>query len=220
MKNFKEIAEKCLAGELSGIFVTAFDNNWHSSYLQRYAILGHEMPEQYVLGPGVIYNKLGQCESRKEVRIIDFIPDKMVQTKIEIDIPEGKIPLMEQTEKGVVITWKEKELTYDNIESKYVWNPDDKIEDLINGDIHISDASERFYQKITTLRKLINIRNYFGLDPHRVSDWVICISTDGTYYARATRQPLCYEIAFSKQEHAEQAIKMLGDELKYLFEPW
>jgi hypothetical protein len=220
MKNFKEIAEKCLAGELSGIFVTAFGNNWHSSYLQRHTILGHEMPLQYVLGPGVIYNAMGQCESREKVKIIDFIPDKMVQTKIEIDIPEGKIPLMEQTEKGVVITWKEKELTYDNIESKYVWNPDDKIEDLINGDIHISDASERFYQKITTLRKLINIRNYFGLDPHRVSDWVICINTDGTYYARATRQPLCYEIAFSKQEHAEQAIKMLGDELKYLFEPW
>lgn len=143
-----------------------------------------------------------------------------MQEQIKIDIPEGKVPVMEQTENGVVITWKENELTYDNIESKYVWNPDDKIEDLINGDIHISDASERFYQKITTLRKLINIRNYFGLDPHRVSDWVICISMDGTYYARATRQPLCYEIAFSKQEHAEQAIKMLGDELKYLFEPW
>ena len=114
MINFKEIAEKCLAGELSGTFVTAFDNNWHSSYLQRYAILGHEMPEQYVLGPGVIYNAIGQCESRKEVRIIDFIPDNM-QKKIEIDIPEGKVPVMEQTENGVVITWKEKELTYDHI---------------------------------------------------------------------------------------------------------
>ena len=39
MKNFKEIAEKCLVGELSGTFVTAFGNNWHSRYLQRYAIL-------------------------------------------------------------------------------------------------------------------------------------------------------------------------------------
>jgi hypothetical protein len=219
MKNFKEIAEDCLAGKLSGTFVIDKGKNWHSSYLQRHTVFGREMPGQYVLGPGIIYNEIGQCENREKVKIINFIPDNM-QEQIKIDIPEGKVPVMEQTEKGVVITWKEKELTYDNIESKYVWNPDDKIEDLINGDIHISDASERFYQKITTLRKLINIRNYFGLDPHRVSDWVICISTDGTYYARATRQPLCYEIAFSKQEHAEQAIKMLGDELKYLFEPW
>ena len=219
MKNFKEIAEKCLAGELSGTFITAFGNNWHSNYLQRYAILGHEMPAQYVLGPGVIYNEIGQCESREEVRIIDFIPDNM-QKKIEIDVPEGKVPVMERTEKGVVITWKEKELTYNDIELKYVWDPDNKIENLVCGDICTSNASERFYRKIEAYRKLINIRNYFGLNPHRIGDWVICISMDGTYYTRATRQPLCYEVVFSKQEHAEQAIKMLGDELKYLFEPW
>jgi hypothetical protein len=31
----------------------------------------------------------------------------------------------------------------------------------------------------------------------------------------------CPEIViFKEKEHAEQAIKMLGDELKYLFEPW
>jgi hypothetical protein len=84
----------------------------------------------------------------------------------------------------------------------------------------VNKTDSAFLRKVNVIGKLTNIRNYFGLDPHRVSDWVICISTDGTYYARATRQPLCYEIAFSKQEHAEQAIKMLGDELKYLFEPW
>ena len=73
MENFKEIAEKCLAGELSGTFVTAFDNNWHSNYLRRHTILGHEMPAQYVLGPGIIYNDIGQCENREKERIIDFI---------------------------------------------------------------------------------------------------------------------------------------------------
>ena len=116
MENFKEIAEKCLAGELSGTFVTAFDNNWHSSYLQRYAILGHEMPEQYVLGPGVIYNAMGQCESRKEVKIIDFIPDNM-QKKIEIDIPEGVEVIQEETSDGIRIKFIKKPLSYDNIEN-------------------------------------------------------------------------------------------------------
>jgi hypothetical protein len=211
MKNFKEIVEKCAAGELYGTIILNDGREFYSKYLSQYIFNGQIVEDFYTIGLSQYLFHVDQ--------VINFIPNNM-QKKIEIDIPEGKVPVMEQTESGVVITWEEKELTYDDIESKYVWNPDDKIEDLINGDIHISDASERFYQKITTLRKLINIRNYFGLDPHRVSDWVICISTDGTYYARATRQPLCYEIAFSKQEHAEQAIKMLGDELKYLFEPW
>jgi hypothetical protein len=223
MENFKQIAEDCLAGKLSGTFVIDKGKNWHSSYLQRHTVLGREMPGQYVLGPGIIYNEIGQCEGRERLRIIDFIPDNM-QKKIKIDIPEGKVPVMEQTENGVVITWKEEELTYKDIENKIIlknardciigYTP--VIEDIKTLNCPHSD----FYKKVEVLRKLINIRNYFGLDPHRVSDWVICISTDGTYYARATRQPLCYEIAFSKQEHAEQAIKMLGDELKYLFEPW
>jgi hypothetical protein len=29
-----------------------------------------------------------------------------------------------------------------------------------------------------------------------------------------------YRVVFKEKEHAEQAIKMLGDELKCLFEPW
>lgn len=212
MKNFKEIAEKCLAGELSGIFVTAFGNNWHSSYLQKYAILGHEMPGQYVLGPGVIYNEMGQCESREKVRIIDFIPDKMVQTKIEIDIPEGKIPLMEQTEKGVVITWKEKELTYDEIESKLHCR-------IPSCGFLPNTTSIPFYKKVEVLRKLTNIRNYFGKPDKKNSDsgWVICVN--GTAYRAIVKQNPHVPV-FAEKEHAEQAIKMLGDELKYLFEPW
>lgn len=212
MKNFKEIAEKCFAGELSGTFVTAFNNNWHSSYLQRYAILGHEMPEQYVLGPGVIYNKLGQCESRKEVRIIDFIPDNM-QKKIEIDIPEGKVPVMEQTENGVIITWKEKELTYTELLDEFRNNLNCIHVNLINS------SSQAFHKKVEVLRKLINIRNYFGKPDKKNSDsgWVICIN--GTAYRAIVKQNPHVPV-FAEKEHAEQAIKMLGDELKYLFEPW
>ena len=214
MKNFKEIAEKCLADELSGTFVTAFNNNWHSSYLQRYYILGHEMPEQYVLGPGIIYNAIGQCESRKEVKIIDFIPDNM-QKKIEIDIPEGKIPVMEQTENGVVITWKEKGVTYDRI-----------IDELKNNSKYINtfennSISRTFYKKAEVIRKLINIRNYFGGDKP-TNSWVITI--DSALRPFVIKNPKPYQetcfIYFDTQEHAQAAINMLGDELKYLFEPW
>ena len=207
MENFKEIAEKCLAGELSGTFVTAFDNNWHSSYLQRYAILGHEMPEQYVLGPGVIYNKLGQCESRKEVRIIDFIPDDM-QKQIKIDIPEGKVPVMEQTEKGVVITWKEHELTYTELLNEFRNNLNCIHTSFVNS------ASQAFYKKVEVLRKLTNIRNYFGKPTGGVG-YTITQSGIVTIATNYKNLPV-----FIKKEHAEQAIKMLGDDLKYLFESW
>jgi hypothetical protein len=218
MNNFKEIAEKCLAGELSGTFVTAFDNNWHSSYLQRYAILGHEMPEQYVLGPGVIYNKLGQCESRKEVKIIDFIPDNM-QKQIKIDIPEGKVPVMEQAENGVVITWKEKELTYNDIIMEFGNNPKFISNSVRNTDID-RPGNQSFYKKVEVLRKLINIRNYFGKRTTNIG-YVIAMEF-GEIIVIEIKTPLCFsgDVIFAKKEHAEQAIKMLGDELKYLFEPW
>lgn len=215
MENFKEIAEKCLAGELSGTFITAFGNKWHSSYLQRYAILGHEMPSQYVLGPGIIYNNIGQCISNEKVRIINFIPDNM-QDQIKIDIPEGKVPVMEQTEKGVVITWKDKELTCSEV---YI--------DLFNKDQHISAPrycnvncnSRQFNKKVEVLRKLINIRNYFGKPDENKPGWFVEINRKPL---KTLDQTKCYprRVIFATKAHAQAAIKMLGDELKYLFEPW
>lgn len=212
MKNFKEIAEKCLAGELSGTFVTAFGNNWHSNYLQRYTILGQEIPEQYILGPGVIYNEIGQCKGREEVRIINFIPDNM-QEQIKIDIPEGKVPVMEQTKNGVVITWKEKELTYYD-----VCNNLQKHNNLIGG-CDNNSLSESFRNKMWTLRKLINIRNYFGGDKP-TNLWVLTIDSALNVFPVLCSYRETNRIYFETREHAEQAIKMLGDELKYLFEPW
>jgi hypothetical protein len=212
MENFKEIAEKCLAGELSGRFVCR-----DGLHISSFTLSRTDNPlypyKLYRVGKLTIDGHTSNKRSHND--IIQFIPyEEMKQEQIKIDIPEGKVPVMEQTEKGVVITWKEKELTYDDVCKEL-----QKHRNIIGNPIDNS-LSDVFHKKVWALRKLTNIRNYFGLDPHRVSDWVICISTDGTYYARATRQPLCYEIAFSKQEHAEQAIKMLGDELKYLFEPW
>jgi hypothetical protein len=212
MENFKEIAEKCLAGELSGTFVTAFGNNWHSSYLQKHAILGHEMPSQYVLGPGVIYNAMGQCESREKVKIIDFIPDNM-QKKIEIDIPEGKVPVMEQTEKGVVITWKEEELTYDIIESK--------LDCCIPSFKFLPNlTSIPFYNKVEVLRKLTNIRNYFGKPTDGKGYGIFYHEYYKKFYVDVLGPFNPVHVCFSTKEQAEQAIKMIGDELKYLFEPW
>ena len=217
MKNFKEIAEKCLAGELSGTFVIDKGNNWHSSYLRRHYVIGRQMPGQYVLGPGIIYNEMGQCENREKVKIIDFIPDNM-QKKIEIDIPEGKVPVMEQSENGVVITWKDQELTYNRLyQSIY---KDDKAISPVNNTLR-NDTSNRFLTKINVLRKLINIRNYFGGDK-LTNSWIITIDSALRPFVIKNPKPYretCF-IYFDTQEHAQMAINMLGDELKYLFEPW
>ena len=214
MINFKQIAEDCLAGKLSGTFVIDKGKNWHSSYLQRHTLFGREMPGQYVLGPGIIYNEIGQCEGRERVRIIDFIPDNM-QKKIEIDIPEGKMPVMEQTEKGVVITWKEKELTYDDVCKEL-----QKHRNIIGNPIDNS-LSDTFHKKVWTLRKLINIRNYFGKPKHETYGHALYYTIErGIHTTPALYPSNDQRVISDTKEHAEQAIKILGDELKYLFEPW
>ena len=228
MENFKEIAEKCLAGELSGTFVlqngekkyvNKKDQTIRKDYLDPYS--------PYIIGNRK-YSRCGAIlpisNEENPYDIVDFIPDQMVQTKIKIDIPEGKVPVMEQTEKGVVITWKEKEIQYSDV-----------VETLLKKDQHISaylrditgnHHTNNFVKKAEVLRKLINIRNYFGKPKHFCDGIVIkCVNsycgveTGQLYFDKPDLDSL-HQVIFAKKEHAEQAIKMLGDELKYLFEPW
>jgi hypothetical protein len=150
--------------------------------------------------------------------------------QIKIDIPEGKVPVVEQTEKGVVITWKEKELTYDDIViilQKDLHN--NYIENLLSlGGFAATmgpDSSDTniFYKKVEVLRKLINIRNYFGKPDGTKCEYYIYVTNKGEFKVASTAFTGIYTnsgVAFKEKEHAEQAIKMLGDELKYLFEPW
>ena len=143
--------------------------------------------------------------------------------QIKIDIPEGKVPVMEQTEKGVFITWKEKELTYKDIENKIIlkntrdciigYTP--VIEDIKTLNCPHSD----FYKKVEVLRKLTNIRNYFGEDKP-TNMWTLTRDSALRVFPMLCRYRETCRIYFDTKEHAEQAIKMLGDELKYLFEPW
>ena len=133
--------------------------------------------------------------------------------QIKIDIPEGKIPVMEQTEKGVVITWKEKELTYDDVCTEL-----QKHRNIIGNPIDNS-LSDVFHKKVWALRKLTNIRNYFGEDKP-TNMWTLTRDSALRVFPMLCRYRETCRIYFDTKEHAEQAIKMLGDELKYLFEPW
>lgn len=120
-------------------------------------------------------------------------------------------------EKGVVITWKEKELTYSEI---YI--------NLFNQDQHISAPrycnincnSQQFNKKVEVLRKLINIRNYFGKSTNDKGYGIFYHEYYKRFYVDIVHPSNNVHVCFSTKEHAEQAIKMLGDELKCLFEPW
>jgi hypothetical protein len=217
MKSFKEIAEKCLAGELSGRFVCRDGLHISSSTLSRTdnPLYPYKL---YRVGKltkdGLTSNKHSQND------IIQFIPyEEMKPEQIKIDIPEGKVPVMEQTEKGVVITWKEKELTYDEVYNYLV----DKDQQISAHRCCANYNSSQFYKKVEVLRKLTNIRNYFG-KPNSY-DRGYCIgyipSTNKFYVGKVRIIGIWpYEVLFKEKEHAKQAIKMLGDEIKYLFEPW
>ena len=212
MKDFKEIAEKCLAGELSGRFVCRDGLQISSFTLSR---------TDNPLYPYKLYrvgklNNDGLTPSRySQNDIIQFIPYKeMKKEQITIDIPENKVPVIEQTEKGVVITWKEHELTYTKLLNEFRNNLECIHVNLINS------SSQAFHKKVEVLRKLTNIRNYFG-KPDMLEGWCIFYQKAANkFYVDKEYRAYPLKVIFAKKEHAEQAIKMLGDELKYLFKPW
>ena len=215
MENFKQIAEDCLAGKLSGIFVLRNGGSWKSNTLRRYSIEGKLIPDYYTLGKGIILDSNGLNMKIKE-RVQRFIPD-VKKEQITIDIPEGKVPVMEQTENGVVVTWKEKELTYTELSDKFKHNPEYIHSSSINS------TSRGFFKKAEVLRKLTNIRNYFGKPNGTESGFYIYKFDESEFKVATTAYPAIYAsdvVAFAKREHAQAAINMLGDELKCLFEPW
>lgn len=218
MINFKEIAEKCLAGELSGIFVLRNGDKCISSNFKK----DQSLLTSFIYLEHFHYSDNGRCYIstgyKSKFDIIDFIPDNM-QEQIKIDVPEGKVPVMEQTESGVVITWEEKELTYVDVIKEIANRPKHIIGFSYNA-INDTTSSSPFYRKVEVLRKLTNIRNYFGKSTNDKGYGIFYHEYYKRFYVDIVHPSNNVHVCFSTKEHAEQAIKMLGEELKYLFEPW
>lgn len=216
MENFKEIAEKCIAGEVSGTFKNRKGDNIPSEGLFRSS--SKIYPYTFYYSRYVtIHGEYINSHELSEYDIIDFIPDNM-QEQIKIDIPEGKVPVMKQTENEVVITWKEKKLTYNQIYAS-ICKDDKAISPVRN--VLVNDTNTRFLVKTNVLRKLTNIRNYFGKPKHDTYGHALYYTIErGIHTTPALYPSNDQRVIFDTKEHAEQAIKMLGDELKYLFEPW
>ena len=114
-------------------------------------------------------------------------------------------------------------------------NYDDIYDSLYNDELEIQDNccssysnefTMNFHKKVEVLRKLTNIRNYFGKPKHFCDGVVIkCINSycgveTGQFYFDKPDLDSLHEVVFAERKHAEEAIRILGDELKYLFEPW
>ena len=67
MKNFKEIAEKCAAGELYGTIILNDGREFYSKYLSQYIFNGQIVEDFYTIGLSQYLFHVDQ--------IIDFIPE-------------------------------------------------------------------------------------------------------------------------------------------------
>ena len=220
MENFKQIAEDCLAGKLSGTFVLRNGDTIPSKKLRRSNDDSISYP--YIIYNYSYYTKEGNFFNSGETSehdIINFIPD-MIKEQITIDIPEGMEAVQYETPDGLKIKFIKKPLSYKDIEDKLPLHT--KIQTQYFWDTNVNECY--FSKKIEVIRKLINIRNHFGKPALHSEGWFI-VSRWPEYNKFGAIPSIimskCPEtVIFAKGEHAQAAIDMLGDELKYLFEPW
>lgn len=220
MENFKQIAEDCLAGKLSGVFMLRNGSKVNSNHLKKlnpskHLMCSYSLGECWLSDDGNAYGETGYLH---KASIINFIPNNM-QEQIKIDIPEGMTVIREEIPGEIKIKFVKKQLTYDDI-----WESiDPKLRIFPFATPDSNKTNDAFFDKVNVLRKLTNIRNYFGKPDSYNRGYCIAYSKhqDCLYVGNVnTIGTWIHDVLFKEQEHAEQAIKMLGDELKCLFEPW
>ena len=208
MEKFKQIAEDCLAGKLSGTFINRRGDIIPSSMLHKFDSIKYP----YVYWENNCITRKGNYfyneEKISDYDIINFIPDKKKE-QITIDIPEGMEVVQETVNGEIRIKFIDKKpLDYYSI----VLAQKDKHQF-----IHVTEMNEiskSFNRKAEVLSKLTNIRNYFG-KPTNNTGYIIT-----PFGTSEVASGYLYLPVFDTREHAQAAIDMLGDELKYLFEPW
>ena len=219
MENFKQVAEDCLAGKLSGTFVLRNGDTIPSKELSRNSKVNTKYP--YILHDNIYYTKEGCFFNSNRTfafDIINFITD-MKKEQITIDIPEGMQAVQETVDGEIRIKFVENKLTYDDVVNELPYN---KLIYYNHGPKE-NEIHRTFYKKVEVLRKLINIRNYFGRPDGTESGFYIYKFDENEFKVATTAYPAIYAsdvVAFAKREHAQEAIRILGDELKYLFKPW
>ena len=117
MKDFKQIAEDCLAGKLSGTFILRDGSKVNSNHLKKlnpskHLMCSYSLGECWLSDDGNAYGETGYLH---KVSIINFIPDKNIKqenNQIKINIPEGMKVVQEIIDGEIRIKFVEKKLTY------------------------------------------------------------------------------------------------------------
>jgi hypothetical protein len=216
MKDFKQIAEDCLAGKLSGIFILQDGSEVNSNHLKKlnsskHLICSYGLYGWYISDNGKAYGDTGYLY---ESSIKKFIPN-MKKEQIKIDIPEGMEAVQEIVDGEIRIKFVEKKLTYNDIFKKLVYTNEE-----IQG-CSSNNNSKSFYKKAEVIRKLTNIRNYLGKPESGKMGYCIIKNGDGKITITNVNETNPHFVIFKTAEHAKEAINLIGyDKLKYLFEIW
>lgn len=216
MKDFKQIAEDCLAGKLSGIFILQDGSEVNSNNLKKlnpskHLICSYGLCGWYISDNGKAYGDTGYLY---ESSIKKFIPN-MKKEQIKIDIPEGMEAVKEIVDGEIRIKFVEKKLTYNDIFKKLVYTNEE-----IQG-CSSNDNSKSFYKKAEVIRKLTNIRNYLGKPESGKMGYCIIKNGTGKITITNVNETNPHFVIFKTAEHAKEAINLIGyDKLKYLFEIW
>lgn len=140
------------------------------------------------------------------------------EKEIIIPIPENKRAVIIENQDGVQIIWQDKELTWGIIKETLQRNGNYILIPFIpRNKVNNSE------QKVNVLLKLLNIRNYFGKPDNSHIGYYIHKKDCRDFIVLPTMNPyMCCigPVVFLNKEHAEQAIKILGDEINILFTPW
>lgn len=224
MKDFKQIAEDCLSGKLSGVFILRDGSKVNSNHLKKlnpskHLICSYSLGECWISDDGNAYGKTGYLH---EVSIINFIPDniqdkniKQENNQIKINIPEGMEVVQEIVDGEIRIKFVEKKLTYNDIFKILVY-ANEEIQGCSG-----NKYSKSFYKKVEVIRKLTNIRNYLGKPESGKMGYCIIKNGDGKITITNVNETNPNVVVFRTFEHAKEAINLIGDnELKYLFEIW
>ena len=222
MKDFKQIAEDCLAGKLSGTFILRDGSKVNSNHLKKlnpskHLMCSYSLGECWLSDDGNAYGETGYLH---KVSIINFIPDKNIKqenNQIKINIPAGMEAVQEIVDGEIRIKFvkKEKKLTYNDIFKILVY-ANEEIQGCSG-----NKYSKSFYKKVEIIRKLTNIRNYLGKPESGKMGYCIVNNSDGKITVTGVHETNPNVVVFRTFEHAKEAINLIGDnELKYLFEIW
>lgn len=232
MKNFKEIADKCLNGELSGTFIKRAGGNWESKYLHRSKLLGFVKYPYYFKYGCLIqsYSETGKQCFLEEADIIDFIPDtNMKENELTIEIPGNKVVDWDESKKQNKIVLKDKQLTYEDICNRLPGMIDVSLFDTPSKDGNALVANEHQLECLLAKNKLATVAKYLndGWKPDEdymghFDAWFLYLTSNKNYIGYGKTDNCCENsnVLFKSFELANQALKILGEEtVKLALEP-